>query len=114
MTGEDDREPRELMDPSRIAGLAALGEVVIFNRRDAKTLERLAAFFDTAHSETNIKTLEEIVALWQAMSTLGAAGRFVLWIAFSMLGTIGLFATITGRWPWIVDLFHGNPPVPPK
>jgi hypothetical protein len=102
MAGDDiDTIPLE-----RLKMMMEAGEFVIFSRRDAETLTRLAAFFDVRHSDSNIETLVEMVSAWQAWRTLGAAGRLMLYVITGGLAVIAALASITGRWPWIMDMLH--------
>ncbi len=103
-TGHED------ISADKLKALLDDGEIVIFGRRDAETLQRLASFFDINHDDENIKTLKEMVGAWQAWRTLGAAGRLILYFIGGGLAAIAALASITGRWPWLIDLVTGSPP----
>ena len=83
------------------------GDIVIFGKRDAETLQRVAAFFDVRHDDKNLIALQEMLSAWKAWRTLGAAGKAMLWIISGGLAVVAALASITGRWPWLVDtLLH--------
>ncbi len=96
----------------RLKDMIDTGDIGIFGRRDAETLQSLAKFFDLNHDDRNYKTLKEVIAAWQAISTLGAFGRLLLTVMAATLAAVAAVASITGRWPWLVDLMQGHPAAP--
>ena len=63
----------------QLRGLIAAGEVVIFSKREAKTLLKIATFFDVDHDESNLKTVIGIVKVCQTFSAFGVLGH-LLWM----------------------------------
>ena len=98
----------------RLKAMIDDGDIVIFGKRDAETLQRLAAFFDIRHDDKNLNALTEMLGAWKAWRTLGAAGKMALWIISGGLAVIAALASITGRWPWLADsAIHWGGGVPP-
>lgn len=92
----------------RLASLHALiadGEIVIFTKRDADTLLKLAGYFDHG-DDTNFETLREIILAWRTLSSLGALGRAVASLLVVGVGLMAGLAAISGKIPVINDIMH--------
>ncbi len=86
------------------------GKIVIFSEREARTLMKIATFFDVEHDDKNLNSLKRIVHICQTLSALGVFGRLMAVMIFAALGAIAAIAQLSEKMPIIDRYMHWGSP----
>ena len=82
------------------------GRITIFTDREAKTLLKLAIYFDVEHDDSNLLTLKKVIASCQSLSMLGVSVRLIIVVAAAAIGVFAALAQLAEKIPIIDRLMH--------